>query len=110
MSERVQFAHMEFRAKEKRVNRRALKIAGERVELAANIGQMPFIQLRNNDAAAFNANLQPVEGRGCAEQAVVGLIQSIEDLWVRRAIQTMRAEQKIEGAEGLRNLDKLRVF
>jgi hypothetical protein len=110
MGERVQFAHMEFRAEGKRVNGGALKIAGKRMEFAADVGEMPFVQLRDNDATALHANFEPVEGSGCVPETVVGLIQRVEHLRVRRAIEAMRPEQKIESAEGLRNLDKLRVF
>ena len=91
MRERVQFAHMKFGAEEKGVNSRTLKIAGKRVEFAADIGQMSFVQSRDNDTAAFDANLQAVEGSGHIAKPVVGLIERVENLGVGIVIEATRA-------------------
>jgi hypothetical protein len=91
MRERVQFAHMKFGAEEKRVNRRALKIAGKRVEFSTNVGQMSFVQSRDNDAAALDADFEAVKRSGHIAKPVVSLIQRVENLGVGIVIEATRA-------------------
>ena len=101
---------MKFRGKKDGVNSGALQIGGEGVKFAASVGQVAFIQLVNDNAAAFNANFQAVKSIGSAAQAIVGLIEAVEHARVRGIVEPLGAEMKIESAECLGSLDEERVF
>jgi hypothetical protein len=79
------------------------------MEFASGIGQMPVVQLWNNNTAALDADVESVQGKGGGAKAVVGLIESIEDTRVRSVIETMGTEEKIKGTKTLRGLGETRI-
>jgi hypothetical protein len=70
---------------------------------------MTVVQLLNNNAAALDAHLEPVQAKGGRAKTVVGLIEGIEDTRVRRVIETMGTEEKIEGTKALGGFGKTRI-
>ena len=68
MSEGVQFAHMKFRAEEKGMNASALKVSGEGVEFSADVRKVAFVQFWDNDATAFDTDLEAADFDGDGAQ------------------------------------------
>lgn len=97
---------MKFHAKKEGMNAGALQIAGQRVELAARVGQVALVQLGHNDPATFDANFQAVQSDGGGAQSVVGLVEAIEHARVGRIIKPVSAQQQVKSAQRLRNLVK----
>ncbi len=79
------------------------------MEFSANVGQVPFVQLGNDDAAAFDANLEAVQGGGSAAKPVIRLIQTVEDAWMGKIVEATGAKKEIEGAQRLGNFDELGI-
>jgi len=95
MRERVQFAHMKLRAEENRIDPCALEIVGESVKFAADIRQMPLVELWYHDAAAFDANFETIQRRRGAAQAVVSVIEGVEDLRMGIVVEAVRPEKEV---------------
>ena len=68
------------------------------MKFATRIRQVPFGQLWNNDAAALDAHLESVQFGGDLTQAVVGLVETLNDARVRGIVKTMSAQEPVKGA------------
>ena len=58
----------------------------------------------NNDAAALDAHLQSVQFGRDLTQAVVGVVETLNDARVRGIVETMSAQEQVETAERMGNL------
>src|SRR5690349_1401688 len=90
---------MEFGSENKIVNSGALKILGERVQIAACVGERRFVEFRRNKSAAFNADFYTV-CVGC--DGAQGFIRSVEALQKARmlaVVETGGAQKQMEGTK-----------
>ena len=76
-----------------------LKIAGEGVEFAVSIGNMPFHDGRNDDTSALDADLQAAQGAGHPLQGIIGGIQMVDNLRMRTFVKTAGTQQQMQGAQ-----------
>jgi hypothetical protein len=101
---------MELGTEENGVNAGALQIAGECVEFASGIGQMPLIQLGQDQPATLDAHFETVQVVGDAPQSIVSLVETIEHARVGGIVKTMGAEEQEEVAQSLGSQGESRVF
>src|SRR5271169_3279874 len=101
---------MKFGAEENGMNSGTLEITGKGMKFAPSIRQMPVAESGDNNATAFNANFETVQQGGGVAQAVVSLVQAVEDARVGGFVETMGSEKKIEAAKDLRDLEQTRIF
>jgi hypothetical protein len=86
------------------VDARSLQVGGEGVEFTTRIRQVPFGQLRDNDASALNPYFQSVQFGGYFAQTVVGVVETFDDARVSGIVKPMGAQEQVETTERMRNL------
>src|SRR5262245_37977196 len=91
------------------LNASTLKVVGQSVEFAADIGEMSFADLGDDDSAAFGANLQAAEIGSRAAQGIVSSVQAFLKARVGGVVETMGAEQQQELAQRQYGIGQERV-
>src|SRR6266852_5856220 len=100
---------MKFCGEVQSLNSAALQIGGESVKLAARVGEVAFIELGDDDAAALRADFQAVEIGGGALQRVISVVQAVNQARMRGIVQTLAAQEKIQVAKSLRDAGEASV-
>src|SRR3974390_2257427 len=91
------------------------QISRERTKLSACVRQVRVAQLPNQDSTSLHRGFHTAKIRSHFLQSVISCVQTVQQLWMSRVIKPVRPKQKVERAQGNRDIgeagiDKLVPF
>src|SRR5271167_317859 len=100
---------MKFFGEEDGLHPGTLKIAGEGVEFAVSIGNMPFRDGRNDDTTAFDADVQAPPSTGDPLQRIIGSIKMVDNLRMRTFVKTAGTQEQMQRAQSVGGVGQKRI-
>src|SRR5215472_15056079 len=94
---------MEFPGESQGADAHALQVRSQRLHFSPRVRQVAVTELRRDNSATLDSNLEPFEGFRDLPQGIVGAVQAVEPAGVILLIETLGPQEQMEIAKRAMN-------